>query len=398
MGGAPAIANEGRRHLKVLHIITGLNTGGAEMMLFKLLATLRHREGLEMEVISLRKPGRIGAMISELGIRVSSPKMNGGILSLSRLPQLVSMVRAARTDVVQTWMSHANVLGGIAARAAGVSPIVWGLRQSQLTPGMGKRSTEAVIRLGGFLSHRIPVRIVCVSEAARLAHSMIGYDDQRCVVIPNGFDLDLFRPDPDARAALRAELALDAETAVVGLIARTDPYKDHATFITAAARVRLSYPNTVFVLAGEGADESNLRLAKMIRDSGLESAMRLLGARSDVARITASLDVAVSSSACGEAFSNTLGEALCSGVPAAATDVGDSALIIGDTGLIVAPGDPVALAGAINELIALGPEGRVRLGAAGRARMARDYGLAAVAARYEALYHGIVWPPGQGGS
>ncbi len=377
---------QGAQVTKILHIITGLNLGGAEMMLFKLVGETYHDEGLELEVISLLEPGPIGQRIADLGIKVSSPGMNGSITSFVRFPKLVRMVRDARPDLVQTWMSHANLIGGIAARLARCGPVIWGLRQSHFTPGMGKFLTRVIILVGAWLSRTIPARIVCVSEAARQAHTRIGYDEMRCLVIQNGFDLDKFRPDSEARIKFRSEIGVDPAVLLIGHVARYDPYKDHSTFLAAAATVRAWYPETVFVLVGGGISRDNPELAAAIDANGLGDAVHLLGPRSDIPYVTAALDIAVSSSVCGEAFSNTLGEALCCGVCVATTDVGDSAAIVREAGRIVAPGDPKALANAIENLIALGSVERTRLGLRGRERMEREFGIPAIAAQYRALY------------
>lgn len=371
--------------MKVLHIITGLNTGGAETMLAKLLAALGTGGGPDAEVISLTAPGPIAARIEALGIPVRSPMMPSGPGALFRLYPLARMIRASRPDIVQCWMYHANLMGGIATRLAGAPPVIWGLRQSTLDPARSKRTTIMIARLGARLSRLADV-IACVSRSARDVHAAMGYDAARMVVIPNGFDPDTFRPDAAARASVRAEIGIAEETPLVGLIARVDPQKDHATFIRAAAHVVESGAEAHFLLAGDGTDADNAELAGLIAAAGLNGRMHLLGARDDVPRLTAALDIAVSSSAFGEGFSNTLGEALCAGVPVVTTDIGDSARIAGDEGRVVPPGDADALGRAIGELIAAGPEARARLGAAARARMARDYGIEAIARRWTELY------------
>jgi glycosyltransferase involved in cell wall biosynthesis len=287
-------------------------------------------------------------------------------------------------------MNHGNLMGGLAARAASTAPVLWSLRQSNLDPVLARRGTMAVLRLGARFSRWLPDRILCVSESARRVHAELGYDETRMVVIPNGFDLDVFRPDPAARRALRAELGIDAEAVLIGLAARFDPQKDIGTFLAAAARVAATRAEVRFLLCGEGMDAANPALAQLIADAGVGARVHLLGRRTDMPRITSALDIAVSSSAYGEGFSNALGEALASAVPAVATDVGDARQIVGEEGRIVPIRDPVALAAAIAELIALGAEGRARLGQEGRARMARDYALDAIARRYRAIYDEVL--------
>jgi glycosyltransferase involved in cell wall biosynthesis len=331
-------------------------------------------------------------------VPVTSLGLRGTAAAVLGLGRLTGMIRRSHADLIQCWMYHANLMGGVAARAAGGLPVIWGLRQSNLDPNHSKRGTIAVARWGARFSHMLPRQIVCVSQSVRDIHAAMGYDAERMLVIPNGFDLDTFCPDAAARGALRAELGVDDNAVLIGLAARFDPQKDIATFLSAAAAVGAVHPDAHFILCGEGMSSRNAELAEMIAPHGLGNYLHVLGRRDDMPRVTAAFDIAVSSSAFGEGFSNALGEALACGVPAVATDVGDSALIVGDAGRIVAPGDPVLLTGAINELVALGPEGRARLGVAARARIGRDYGLAAIAARYQALYDVVLGPAGQGGS
>jgi glycosyltransferase involved in cell wall biosynthesis len=375
--------------LKVLHIITGLGVGGAEAMLLKLLTRFR-ADGPECEVLSLAPEGPMAAPIRALGVPVSALGLGSGAGAVFGLPGLIGRVRRARPDVVQCWMNHGNLMGGLAARAASTAPVLWSLRQSNLDPVLAKRGTMAVLRLGARFSRWLPDRILCVSESARRVHAALGYDESRMVVIPNGFDLDVFRPDPASRRVLRGELGIGADDVLVGLAARFDPQKDIGTFLAAAARVAAATAEARFLLCGEGMDAANPALARLIADAGVGARVHLLGRRTDMPRITSALDIAVSSSAYGEGFSNALGEALACAVPAVSTDVGDARQIVGEEGRIVPIRDPVALAAAIAELIALGAEGRARLGQEGRARMARDYALDAIARRYRAIYDEVL--------
>jgi glycosyltransferase involved in cell wall biosynthesis len=206
------------------------------------------------------------------------------------------------------------------------------------------------------------------------------------LVIPNGFDLETFRPDPQARAALRAELGISPSALLIGHVARFDSQKDHHTFVRAAGLLDGgANPNVDFLMCGEGVEATNRVLADWIAAAGIGPRCHLLGLRDDVARVHAALDVEVSSSV-GEGFSNAIGEAMACGVTCAATDVGDSATLIGDTGRIVPLRDPAALARACAELIEVGEAGRSRLGLAARQRIGERFGLPAITARYESLY------------
>ena len=223
-------------------------------------------------------------------------------------------------------------------------------------------------------------------------HVALGYDADKFVIIPNGFDLAEFKPDPASRRDLRTELGLDAETPLIGMSARYDPQKDHVGFVAAAAGLSAKHPGVHFVLWGDGIEPRNQTLSDAIARAGMEKKFHLLGRRADVARITTGLDIASLSSAYGEAFPNVIGEAMACGVPCVGTDVGDTASIIGETGRTVAARDPGALANAWSELISLGTEGRTALGAAARLRAETCFSIAAMVARYEALYRQFAIP------
>ena len=206
------------------------------------------------------------------------------------------------------------------------------------------------------------------------------------VVIPNGFDLAAFRPDPPARWSVRHELSIPAETPLIGLVGRFHPQKDHQTFVQAAAWLHTRLPETHFLLCGDGITWENPTLAAWIETAGLRPCFHLLGRRDDIPRLTAALDLASSSSAYGEGFSNVIGEAMACGVPCVVTDVGDAALLVGSTGRVVPPRTPQALAQEWYALLALEREGKEQLGRAARQRIEAHFSLPAIVARYEALY------------
>lgn len=375
--------------MKILHVITGLYTGGAEMMLAKLVERMALGDA-ESAVVSLTKGGSLVESIAALGIPVTLLDMPRGGRSAAGFARLVRTIRRYKPDLVQSWMYHANLMAGLAAQLAGRPPVIWGIRQSDLDPRISKPSTIRVAKMGARCSRWLPVKIVCCAENARIVHEAMGYSPDRMLVIPNGFDLDRFRPDAGARQALRRELGLPDTALLIGLAARCDPQKDHRSFLAAAAIVHRQNPSMHLVLCGDGIDGTNATLAGWIAEHELGAVTHLLGPRTDMARIMAGCDVMVSSSAFGEGFPNVLGEAMAAGTPCVATDVGDSRLIIGDTGRIVPPRDPAALAGALLAILSLSDDERHALGERARARIAERYSLAAVTAQYAALYRATV--------
>lgn len=375
--------------LRIDFIITCLGAGGAEQMLLKLNQRL-DRRAFSPRVIALTDYQHTSAALAkqfvDCGVPVVNLGMPRGIPGPALLARLAVTIRGRQPHLVQTWMYHADLLGGLGTRLAGRAPLIWNLRNSDLDPLTSKRTTRMVAALCARLSRLLPQRIVTCSRTAGLIHAALGYDAKRMVFIPNGFDLELFHPDPEARQRLCAAEEIAAGAVIIGYAARFDAQKDHPGFLQAAARLKESCPEAVFVLCGDGIDWDNRQLCGWIDGLHLAAHVRLLGRRRDMPEVTAAFDLAVSASAYGEAFSNAIGEAMACGVPCVVTDVGDSAQIVGDTGRTVPIRDPQALAGALRDLAVLGRAGRADLGRRARARIAREYSIDKVTGLYESLY------------
>jgi len=370
--------------MKLVFIITGTGVGGAEIMLHRVLTRLSPE--FQPHVISMAPVGKIGEQLRARGISVESLNMRPEIPNPVALIRLIRDLRRLKPDLVHTWMYHADLMGGVAARLAGGSALAWGIHNSNLAPDYNKSRTLAVVRANAFLSHRVPDRILCCSEAARNIHVAYGYAPEKMVVMPNGCDIAHFKPDPNTRLSVRAELGLPLDTTLVGLIGRWDPQKNHAGFFTAAAALHLRRPGVHFLLAGQGVDGSNQTIRRILAANGLASVTHLLGLREDIPRLMAALDVLASSSSYGEAFPLVLGEAMACGVPCAVTDVGDSAYIVGDTGRVVSSGDMEGLAHAIDSLLKMPAEASRILGARARGRVAEHFEIGKIVRRYEAFY------------
>jgi len=367
-----------------MHVITGLTAHGAEMMLWKLLSSLKG--SCDPLVVSLSDDVTIRPLISQLGIPVHVLGMRRAAPNPFRALSIIPRARRFHPQLIQGWMYHGNLMASL----AGVSlqkriPVLWNIRQSLYDIAAERRLTSAVIRLGALLS-RHPAAIIYNSRTAAQQHEAFGYHAGRRVVIPNGFDCQAFRPNGDARRKVRAELGIGNDAILIGLIARYHPMKDHAGFLHAAGLVARVHPEARFLFVGKGVTRNELALRKAIEEEQLEDRTFLLGERWDMAHVTAALDIACSASAWGEGFSNAIGEAMACGIPCVVTDIGDSALIVADTGLPVPPRNPQALAHAIDRLIEAGAEQRQLLGAAARLRIEGEFSLPAIARRYEELY------------
>ena len=372
--------------IKVVHLISSLETGGTEMMLFKLLAAA-NKDEFNNSVISLTKGGAIAERIAGLGVPVENLGMSRSTPSPVGMLRLYRALRRERPDVLQTWLYHSDLLGYFAGKLARVPALAWNIRCSTTDDRYFTGMTGRVVRILARLSAK-PDAVIVNSDAGRTIHEGLGYKPRRWDMIPNGFDLTRFRPDSAARSAVRDELGIPSDAAVIGLVARFDPLKDHGTFLRAAAQLLGSNPSTHFVLVGAGVDSNNPFLSDLIDEMGISSQVHLMGERSDAARITATFDIATCSST-GEGFPNIIGEAMASGVPMVTTDVGDARLIVGDTGVVVPVANPKALAKGWQDVLDLGAEGITALGERARARVSDHYDIDGVAEQYATIYRNL---------
>jgi glycosyltransferase involved in cell wall biosynthesis len=370
--------------IKVMHVITTLGPAGAETMLTRVAAGM-DRTRFENEIVSLTGILDLAERMQSTGTRVRTLGMKKGMPNPLLVMRLAKWIRESKPDVVHAWMYHANLVGGLAARLAGDIPVVWGIHHSSLDPRVDKFRTLLVNRACALLSRKLPAKIVCCSKASLREHKKVGYAAQRLEVIPNGFDLEQVKPDSAARASVREELGIPTDALLIGMAARFHPHKDHQNFIRAAARLHTQMPEIHFLLCGLGISWQNSQLAEWVEEAGIRQRCHLLGVRRDMPRLLAAVDIATNSSRT-EAFPIVIGEAMACGTPCVVTDVGDSALIVDDTGIVVAPGDSNALAEAWRQLIEAGPELRGRLGMAARRRVQQHFALPAIVERYQAIY------------
>ena len=370
--------------MRVLHVITALGTGGAESMLLKLLQSPALSR-MQQQVLTLLPGGTLAGACRATGARVDELDLLGGIPVLGGSARLSGIARQAAPDLVQGWLYHGN-LGGLLARAVQRRqvPLVWGVRQS--LPGLQGENAwaRAAIRANRWLSGQ-PDCIVFNSRTSIDQHRAFGFVDTRMRLLPNGFDGERFRPDAAARARMRQEWGFNEAQVVFGTVARLHPVKGHAELLRAARQVLDQRPQARFVLAGPGTGATEAGLSTQVNELGLGPYLRLLGDRRDVPAVLNGLDVYASASR-AEAFSNSIGEALCCGLPCVATAVGESPGLVDQAGLVVPAMDPQAMASAMVALCDLDPGRRQQLGAAGRARMLRDFGLDGVAARFGELW------------
>jgi len=329
---------------KIVHIITGLNGGGAENMLYKLLK-YSSKERFYHKVISLMDEGVYARKIQEIGVKVHC-------LRLNKKNIISSLIKARnickRVDVIDTWLYHADIFGFIVAKILLNKKLIWNIRHSNLEKEANKSRTLKIIKINSFLSKYVDC-ITYNSNKALENHIKFGYTDKNSVVIPNGFELDKFKFNLKNRIRVRKELGLDKldkEQKVIITVGRWDIQKDYYTLLKALNGLKKYSKNFKMIMCGDNLDYSNEELTDLIDTYGLRENIILLGRREDIPSLLSAADIYVSSSL-GESFSNAIGEAMACELPCIVTDVGDSKLILGDAGKVIEPKDCIALCNAI---------------------------------------------------
>ena len=368
--------NVAGRNFRVMHVITGLGQGGAESQLAALLYVDAPEMGHPL-VVSLLPGGAYRSAFESAGIAVHDLGMAKGVPSPLALLRLACLIHRYRPHVLHAWMYHAQLLATLALRISGRwrdTRLVWGVRCSNMDFACYGRSLRWVVRSCGWLSSW-PDAVLFNSQASIAAHHEMGFRPRRSELIDNGIETERFRPDPSLRSGVRADLGITPTADLIAHVARVDPMKDHATFL--AALGKLDRAEALLI----GGDTE--RLATLAN-------VHALGSRDDVERLLAAADLIVSSSAFGEGFSNALAEGMAAGLPAVATDVGDSARIVGSTGRIVPPRDPAALAEAMGALLGESKTARAARGIEARRRIETRFSIERALVAHSAFYASLM--------
>ncbi len=366
----------------VAHIITGLELGGAELFLYRLLKA--RRGDLQYVVVSLRGGGSLESKIEALGVRVFSIDIRG----VSDLPgaykRVKQIIREQRVNLVQSWMYKADLFATYLAEAVGV-PLVWNVRQTNIEFKYNSFGTMFSLRALSVFSKRRVAKIVYCAEASRINHEQAGYNPDIGTVISNGIDSARFKPDSNYRKTARLEFGVDPDTFVVANVGRFDIQKGQIEFIECAARIHQEDPRVRFVMIGKGVTNTNTDLTKAIRRHGLSGRFRLMGEQQRIELLMNGIDIFLGCSA-GEGWPNAIAEAMATGVPCVATDVGDTARLIGDAGFVHAYADYDRLAASVIDLVRKPANERREVGFCARDRIKRYFSIEASARCYEDMY------------
>ncbi len=365
----------------ILFLTRSLDRGGAERQLVVLAKGLARR-GHAVAVAVFFGGGAYEAELAEAGVRVIDLGKKGRWDILPFLIRLMRLLRKERPAVMHSYLGVPNILATLLKPLLPGTRIIWGVRASNVDLSHYDWLSRLAYALERRLA-RFPDRVIANSYAGKRHAAANGFPEGKLVVIPNGINTEYFRFDPEGRQQARTEWGLGEDEILVGLVARLDPMKDHPTFLEAAGRIARERHDVRFVCVGDGSPDYVERVKQRAVALGLTGQLIWAGARDNMPSIYSAVDIATSTSAFGEGFSNTIAEAMACGVPCVVTDVGDSAQIVGDTGSVVAPGDHSALAAVIQHLISLPPKERGALGEMCRARIVSEFSMDTLVQRTE---------------
>lgn len=372
--------------MNITHIITGLETGGAEHSLMNLLSG--GLAGNLNRVISLGDIGPVGCRIQETGVSITSLGMGRGRPTLSGLSMLKKTIQEHPADILQGWMYHGNLAALFARKYSKNNPaLFWNIRQSLYDLSKEKWLTRQVIRLHRRFSDS-PSGVIYNSMLSKQQHERFGIDPHQSIVIPNGINTNKFCFSEKIHKEVRAALNIPLNAIVIGHVARFHHMKDHETFLKAAGLVIKKHPEIHFLMCGRDVTDDNEDLKKHIANIP-KGNICLLGEREDISDLMSAMNIFCQSS-WSEAFPTVLCEAMSTSMPCVTTSVGDSASIVGDTGVLIPPKDPPSLADGLIKYITLPKEERRSLGRKARNRIEENYNLEANVNSYTRLYEGAL--------
>ncbi len=325
--------------MRILHIISGLRRGGAESILYRLC---QHDKENRHVIISLTDSQDDGMIHNKNNVSVHKLNFSNRKINLFELFKLYKHIKKIKPDIVQTWMIHADMIGGIVARLAGVNNIFWSVHYTNLVKGKSKRLTILLTKINAFLSYFIPKKIIYCAEKSKEVQESLGFKKTKGVVIQNGYDVESFVQNTSLGLKFRNELDIHPEAFVIGHVGSYHPLKDQANLVEALTLLDQRGFNFYAAFAGDNLDNNNSYLVSLLKNKGLSNRVHLLGRRNDIISIMNGIDLFILSSE-SEAFPNVLNEAMACGTPCVSTDVGDASIILGDTGWIVPSKDSESL-------------------------------------------------------
>jgi len=368
---------------KIVHVIIGLNVGGAELMLKRLVLHSQKTGKFQHIVISLTDNGVIGPDLQAQGIQVYSLGMTSTPSVPKTFLKLKKLLKELKPDVVQTWMYHADFLGGIAAKSVGVKNIVWGIRTTDVSQGPSKQ-TVYLSKVCAKLSYYVPNSIVCAAHVSKNYHIGIGYDESKMMVIPNGFDIEALSSTREDGLNIRKEIGLTTDDIVIGSVGRFNPVKNQKLFIDVAANLVKDFPDLKFMLVGRDNDVENTELMSWITQHGLVDSFKLLGQRNDVPKCLKAMDIFCLHSKT-EGFPNVVGEAILADTTCVAADVGDVGVLL-DKESIASSNDVDGISHAIKNYLSCSKSTLIEKADENKKNVIDKYSIKNVVNKFHELY------------
>jgi len=382
--------NSGINKIRILHLISTLDVGGAEKFLSKLVIGMDSNLFKNI-VVSMTDIGPVGQTLLDKGIVVVNLDMKKGVPDPIGLIRLIKILKHYKIDIIQCWMYHANIFGLLTGFFFKKIKVLWNIRCSNINLSDYGFIYAMTVKAGATLS-QLPNCIIVNSYAGEKFHIDIGYKykSTKWHVIQNGVDIKEFQPvigidTSNEGYEIRKKLLIPEDGFVIALVARFDPMKDHKTFFNAVKIILEKNSQTHFILAGRGVDYNNSIIRNYMMPIINKSNIHLLGERNDIKSIYFASDVASSSSS-GEGFSNAIAEAMITSIPVVTTDAGDSKLIVGKTGIVVPVQDANALADGWQQMINAKPEYLIELGKMAKERIVNNFNFIKSVKKYESLY------------
>lgn len=350
---------------KIIHIITGLGSGGAENMLYKILKNF-DKQNTYHEVISLTGKGVFGYKIEDLGIKIHYLNLNKNNL----IKSTIKMKNICKDfDIIDSWLYHADFFSFIVGKILLKKKLIWNIRHSNLDKDANKSRTLKIVRLNSVLSKFVDL-ITYNSNKAYSEHIKFGYSDKHSKIIPNGFELNDFKFSKEERVKIRKELNINNEKVLI-TIGRWNIQKDYYTLLKALHDVSKTNISYKMIFIGTNLDYKNKELVNLIKKYDLCNNVILLGRQSNIPGYLSSADIYISSSL-GESFSNSIGEAMACELFCIVTDVGDSALIVGNTGIVIQPRNYKELS---TEIVRLLEQKEISRSKESRERILKEYDI-----------------------
>lgn len=334
---------------KVVFLIRDLNYGGAQKQLVTLVKSL-DKQHFNVSVMHFYSSGILLQDLTDSGIATICLEKQKRWDVFGFFWRLFQQLKYLKPDVLHGYLAESNLVTILLKLFFPSTHIIWGMRASNVPLNSYGWLGRLLFQLESILSP-LTDAIVVNSQAGKDYYLSQGFAADKMVVIPNGIDTERFKPDAEAGAKVRAEWGIAEDKILIGLVGRIHPMKDHPTFLRAAALLCQERQDVRFVGVGTGAENYAQKLYRLTEDLGISERVIWAGERADMPAVQNALDIACSSSGYGEGFPNVIGEAMACGVPCLVTNVGDSAAIVGDTGVVVPAQNPEALKIGMNSLI-----------------------------------------------